>query len=100
VKSFYLAIGISLMLLGNLCSGQSSYVEGVSAIINAGTNSTQIETYSETFETADIAYYYEAYVEGYLYQNGSLITDGYSLAGCGKTTARPKMLSRFRDCCD
>jgi hypothetical protein len=21
------------------------------------------------------------------------------LAGCGKTTARPKMLSRFRDCC-
>src|ERR1039458_2293417 len=23
-----------------------------------------------------------------------------SLAGCGKTTARPKMLSRFRDCCD
>src|ERR1019366_8854584 len=23
-----------------------------------------------------------------------------SLAGCGKTTARPKMLSSFRDCCD
>ena len=23
-----------------------------------------------------------------------------ALAGCGKTTARPKMLSSFRDCCD
>lgn len=81
MKTLYLTIGITaIFLLGNQpASGQSSYVEGVSAIINAGTSSTQIETYSETFETADIAYYYEAYVEGYLYQNGALITDGAAL---------------------
>jgi hypothetical protein len=81
MKTLYLAIGITaLLLLGNQsAAAQSSYVEGVSAIINAGTSATQIETFSETFETADIAYYYEAYVEGYLYQNGALITDGYAL---------------------
>jgi IPT/TIG domain len=81
MKTLYLAVGIAaLLLIGNQpAAAQSSYVEGVSAIINAGTSATQIETYSETFETADIAYYYEAYVESYLYQNGALITDGYAL---------------------
>lgn len=81
MKTLYLTVGITaLLLLGSQpAASQSSYVEGVSAIINAGTNSTQIETYSETFETADIAYYYEAYVEGYLYQNGALIADGAAL---------------------
>ena len=81
MKTLYLTVGITaLLLLGSRpAASQSSYVEGVSAIINAGTNSTQIETFSETFETADIAYYYEAYVEGYLYQNGSLIADGAAL---------------------
>jgi hypothetical protein len=60
MRRLYLAVGITaLLLIGNQpASAQSSYVEGVSAIINAGTNATQIETYSETFETADIAYYY------------------------------------------
>jgi hypothetical protein len=81
MKTLYLAMGITaLVLLGNQSSAaQSSYVEGVSAIINAGTSATQIETYSETFETADIAQYYEAYVEGYVYQNGALINDGAAL---------------------
>lgn len=81
MKTLYLTIGIMAMLLvgARPAASQSSYVEGVSAIINAGTSSTQIETYSETFETADIAYYYEAYVEGYLYQNGGLIADGSAL---------------------
>jgi hypothetical protein len=27
-------------------------------------------------------------------------TEVSALAGCGKTMARPKMLSAFRDCCD
>jgi hypothetical protein len=80
MKTLNLAIGVTLLLLfGNVCAAQSSYVEGVSEIINAGTSSTQIEVYSETFETADIAQYYEAYVEGYLYQNGTVISDGYAL---------------------
>jgi len=73
------SVGLALLLAGSHVVSAQSYVEGVSAIISSGTTSTQIETYSETYETADIADYYEAYVEGYLYQNGSLIADGYSL---------------------
>jgi IPT/TIG domain len=73
------SVGLALLLAGSRVASAQSYVEGVSAIISSGTTSTQIETYSETYETADIAEYYEAYVEGYLYQNGSLIADGYSL---------------------
>lgn len=81
MKTLGLALGITaiFLLASQPAAAQSSYVEGVSAIINSGTNSTQIETYSETFETADIANYYEAYVEGYLYQNGAEIASGYSL---------------------
>jgi len=38
----------------------------------------ECETYSETFETADIAQYYEAYVQGTVYQNGTQVNSGYS----------------------
>ena len=73
------AIGLMLLIAVSYPASAQSYVEGVSAIIGSGTSSTQIETYSETYETADIAYYYEAYVQGFVYQNGAEINSGYAL---------------------
>src|SRR5262249_52797246 len=54
-----------------------SYVEGVSAILSS-TNASEIDTFSETYLTPDIAYYYGAYVEGFLFQNGTQIAFGYA----------------------
>jgi hypothetical protein len=53
-------------------------VIGISAILST-TNSTHIDTYSATEMDAVTAYYYDAYVEGYLFQNNGLVADGAAL---------------------
>ncbi len=59
-----------LLFCSALSYGQQ--VIGVSAILNS-TSSSQIDTYSATELDAAAAYYYDAGVDGYLFQNGSLI---------------------------
>ena len=72
-------LGIAALLMGSARPAQAqSYVEGVSAIISSS-DSVEIDTFSETFETPDIAQYYGAFVAGYLFQNGSLIRQGEAL---------------------
>jgi hypothetical protein len=67
----FFIIGLSLpVVMARPVVAQDSYVEGVSAIL-ASTNASEIDTYSSTYLTPDIAYYYSAYVEGYLFQNGT-----------------------------
>ena len=58
-------------------AAQSSYVEGISAILSS-TNGSEVDTWSETFLTPDIAYYYGAYVQGFLFQNGAQIASAYA----------------------
>src|SRR5262249_30174476 len=54
-----------------------SYVEGVSAILSS-TNASEIDTFSETYLTPDIAYYYGAAVAGYLFENSTQIASGFA----------------------
>jgi hypothetical protein len=78
---WFLTIG-----LVNSAAAQDSYVEGFSRVLES-TSSSEIDTSSETFITPDIAVYYDAYVEGYLYDNNTLIAAGcvspnYQYDGC------------------
>src|SRR6266481_9250211 len=76
--AFYV-LGTVVLLLGSAKPAHAqSYVEGVSAILSSS-DSTEIDTFSETFETPDLAQYYGAYVAGYLFQNGTLIRQGAAL---------------------
>jgi hypothetical protein len=76
---FLYALGIGALLMGSAKPAQAqSYVEGVSAILSSS-DATEIDTFSETFETPDLAQYYGAYVAGYLFQNGALIRQGEAL---------------------
>ncbi|MEJ2008142.1 MAG: hypothetical protein P8Z30_08310, partial [Acidobacteriota bacterium] len=65
-----MAAGILLLGLAKPCAAQSSYIEGISEIIPSSDGSL-VYTWSETYVTPDLAAYYEAYVEGYVYQNGN-----------------------------
>ncbi len=58
-------------------SAKAQYVIGVSAILGT-TDSTHIDTYSATEMDYLTSFSYEAYVEGYLFQNNGLIADGYA----------------------
>ncbi len=70
VTWLFYALGIGALLMGSAKPAQAqSYVEGVSAILSSS-DSTEIDTFSETFETPDLAQYYGAFVAGYLFQNG------------------------------
>jgi hypothetical protein len=69
------ALAVLLLALPERCAGQDSYIEGISAIA-ASPDGSEVDTWSETYVTPDLAYYYGAYVEGYLYQNGGPIDDG------------------------
>jgi len=76
--AFYV-LGTVVLLLGSAKPAQAqSFVEGVSAILSSS-DATEIDTFSETFETPDLAQYYGAYVAGYLFQNGTLIRQGAAL---------------------
>ncbi len=56
--------------------GDDCEVESVASILDSS-NQTDIDTYDATFITEDLLDYgYEAYVEGYLYQDDTLIADG------------------------
>jgi hypothetical protein len=55
------------------------YVEGISAFL-ISTDASEVDTWSETYICPEIAVYYDAYVEGYLYQNNTLVDSGYALA--------------------
>jgi hypothetical protein len=56
--------------------GDDCEVESVASILDSS-NQTDIDTYAATFITPDLLDYgYEAYVEGYLYQDSTLIADG------------------------
>jgi hypothetical protein len=70
-------LGLVLITVAIRPAAAQSYAEGISAVLSS-TNASEIDTWSETYLTPDIAYYYGAYVEGYLYQNGSLIASGYA----------------------
>jgi len=57
-------------------AGDDCEVESVASILDT-TTATEIDTYDATFITPDLLDYgYEAYVEGYLYQDDTLIADG------------------------
>lgn len=57
-------------------AGDDCEVESVASILDTTTR-TQVNTYNATFVTIDLLDNgYEAYVEGYLYQDGTLIADG------------------------
>jgi hypothetical protein len=56
-------------------------IEGFSIIIPSDSSTPgtpELDTFSETFVTPDLVEYYGAYVEGYLYQNGYLIGEGWA----------------------
>lgn len=78
--TFHIVVSLAslALLLGvaTPAAGQS-YVEGVSAILSS-TNASEIDTWSATYVSPDLAYYYGAYVAGYLYQNSTLIDSGYA----------------------
>src|ERR1700688_1280631 len=69
-------LGALLVVFGAI-SAAAQQVIGYSEILSS-TNSTHIDTWSETDMDANTAYYYDAYVEGYLFQNNSLVIDGYA----------------------
>jgi hypothetical protein len=81
LQSSLCLLGVAFLLLavGEPCAAQGSYIEGISEITTDGTN---VYTWSETYVTPDLALYYGAYVEGYLwkYQNQAWtqIADGYA----------------------
>jgi hypothetical protein len=76
LRSALLIGSLSLMIgVGTPAAAQSGYVEGVSAILSS-TNASEIDTFSETYLTPDIAYYYGARVDGFLFQNSTLIASG------------------------
>ncbi len=58
-----------LLLAAKPCAAQDSYIEGDSEIFmyQSGTQ-WEVYTLSETYLTPDLAYYYGAYVEAYIYQ--------------------------------
>lgn len=59
-------------------AGDDCEVESVASILDT-TNTSTLYTYSATYITLDLLDYgYEAYVEGYVYQDSSLIADGDS----------------------
>lgn len=64
---------LALVALPKPASAQS--VVGISEILSS-TSSSEIDTYSATEIDYQTSLYYGAYVEGYLYQNGTLIADG------------------------
>lgn len=69
--------GALLVVFGAGSPALAQEVIGYSEILGT-TNSTHIDTWSETAMDANTAYYYDAYVEGYLFQNNSLVIDGYA----------------------
>lgn len=68
-------LGVVLLLLGMAKPLAAQSVVGVSEILSS-TDSSEIDTYSATEIDYQTSLYYGAYVEGYLYQNGSLIASG------------------------
>src|SRR5262245_50913524 len=72
-----LIVSLSFMMGLARPAAAQSYVEGVSAILSS-TNASEIDTFSETYLTPDIAYYYGAYVDGFLFENGTQIAFGYA----------------------
>lgn len=79
-----LMIGLTRPAAAQNCS--SNCVEGVSEILSS-TSASEIDTWSETYISPDVAYYYDARVDGFLSQNGTLIADGcasanYAEDGC------------------
>ncbi|MGO9096737.1 MAG: hypothetical protein ACLQGV_16145 [Bryobacteraceae bacterium] len=71
-----LSFGLLVLFLAFAKPAAAQSVEGISEIVPDWTTSSQIVTYSATELDYDAALYYDAYVEGYLYQNSSLIADG------------------------
>jgi hypothetical protein len=67
--------GLLVLLLGFAKPSAAQNVVGVSEILSS-TNSSEIDTYSATEIDYQTSLYYGAYVEGYLYQNGTLIAAG------------------------
>jgi hypothetical protein len=72
-----LALIVFLSVAGRTSLAQD-YVEGITAVASSADGS-QLDTYSETFETIDLAYYYGAYVQGELEQNGVQVAQVASL---------------------
>lgn len=89
-------LGFAACLL-NPSRGSAQGVIGITAIF-ATTNGTHIDTYSATEMDATTAFYYDAYVEGYLYQNGGLLATGSATAGliaAGSATGNPTASGGF-----
>jgi len=74
------------LLVASQCPVIAQQVVGVSAILDA-TNSSTIYTYSATELDYVASEYYDAAVEGYLFQNGSQIRWGYASSGSASNIA-------------
>ena len=97
VRAPILALLGFAVCLFNPSHGSAQGVIGVS-IIFATTNATHIDTYSATEMDTVTAYYYDAYVEGYLYQNGGLLAAGSATVGliaAGSATGNPTASGGF-----
>lgn len=73
------ALLMMLLVIGALKMVRAQDVVGVSEILSS-TSATEIDTYSATDLSYDVSLYYGAYVEGYLYDNSTLIADGSAQA--------------------
>lgn len=71
----FLVCGFCGTLFAQSCT--TGCVEGFSAILNS-TTSSEIDTWHETYISADVAYYYGAMVVGHVYQNSTIVNQGYA----------------------